>query len=417
MTKQRAILHSDLNGFYASVETMLDPTLKGKPVAVCGSTDTRHGIVLARSELAKQAGVKTGMVNWQARRLCPDLTMVPPQYDQYLKYSKLTQNIYRKFTDQVEPYGIDECWLDVTASQEILGAPFTIAESLRKRVREELGLTVSVGVSFNKIFAKLGSDLKKPDATTVIGPDDFKQIVWPLPVSNLLFVGPSTARKLARCGITTIGKLANAPKDFLTRLLGKNGGMLWTYANGLDRSQVMKFSYRSPIKSISQGTTCTTDLYNLDEVWKVILFLSQDVGHRLFMNEKRAQGVQISVKDNNLFTQQFQMQLPTCSQSAMEIARCARKLFENNYQWKHPVRAISVRAINLQSSDIPQQALLFNPDNPDEDPLLQEKLHHTIEEIRSRFGKRAIFSASLLGETKVKPNSAHKKALPNPFVR
>lgn len=417
MTNYRAILHSDLNGFYASVETMLNPALKNKPVAVCGSTETRHGIVLAKSEIAKKAGIKTGMANWQAKQLCPGLIMVPPQFDQYLKYSKLTQQIYCRFTDQVEPYGIDECWLDVTASQKLYGTPFEMAENIRQTVREELGLTVSVGISFNKIFAKLGSDLKKPDATTVISPKNFREIVWPLPVNELLFVGPSTTRKLQRLGITTIGQLATAPKEFLIRLLGKNGGMLWAYANGLDRSRVMPSDYKAPIKSVGHGTTCTSDLYNNDEAWKVLLTLSQDIGHRLLLHEKRARGVQISVKNNELFSQQFQMQLSTSTQSSMEIAKAARKLFIDNYQWDKPVRALAVRAINLESSLIPQQQLLFDLDTLQPNPLLQEKLHHTVEDIRSRFGKKAIFSASLLGDTKTKPDSAQNKTLPGLFYQ
>ena len=167
MTGERAILHSDLNCFYASVETMLNPSLRDKAIAVCGSTEERHGIVLAKSEKAKKAGVKTGMVNWQAKHICKDLIIVPPQYDQYLKYSRLTQEIYGRYTDMIEPFGMDECWLDVTGSG-VCGRPLQIAESIRKTVREELGLTVSIGVSYNKIFAKIGSDMKKPDAVTEI---------------------------------------------------------------------------------------------------------------------------------------------------------------------------------------------------------------------------------------------------------
>jgi len=203
----RAILHSDLNSFYASVEMMLDPKLRGKAVAVCGSTEERHGIVLAKSELAKRAGVKTGMANWEARKACKDLIVVPPQYEQYLKYSKLTQAIYQRYTDLIEPFGMDECWLDVSDSQVIRGDPMTIAEDIRSATREELGLTVSIGVSYNKIFAKLGSDMKKPDAITEITTSNFKEKVWPLPASDMIYVGPATTRKLASYGVTTIGEL------------------------------------------------------------------------------------------------------------------------------------------------------------------------------------------------------------------
>ena len=233
----KAILHSDLNSFYASVEMMLNPALRGKAVAVCGSTESRHGIVLAKSDLAKKCGVKTGMVNMEARLLCRNLIMVPPQYDQYLKYSRLTRAIYERFTDLVEPFGMDECWLDVTGSS-VFGSPMSIAEQIRRSVREELGLTVSIGVSFNKIFAKLGSDMKKPDAITVITRSNFKEKVWPLHCSEMIYCGPATTKKLSTFGIQTIGDVAKTKPSFLKQILGVNGLALWTYANGDDHSRV-----------------------------------------------------------------------------------------------------------------------------------------------------------------------------------
>jgi DNA polymerase-4 len=202
MGETRTILHSDLNSFYASVETMLNPELRGKAIAVCGSTEDRHGIVLAKSDLAKKAGVKTGMANWEAKRLCPELLVINPTFGQYLKYSKLTREIYGRFTDKVEPFGMDECWLDLTGCN--CGDGSDAAEKIRITVKEELGLTVSIGVSFNKIFAKLGSDMKKPDAVTVISESDYKDKIWPLPASELIYVGRATTRKLALYGIRTI---------------------------------------------------------------------------------------------------------------------------------------------------------------------------------------------------------------------
>jgi len=240
---ERAILHSDLNAFYASVEMMLDPSLRGKAVAVCGSTEDRHGIVLAKSDLAKKAGVKTGMVNWEARQLCRDLIVVPPQYDQYLKYSKLTQSIYQRYTDMIEPFGMDECWLDVTGSQAMCGDAMTIAESIRRTVREELGLTVSIGVSFNKIFAKLGSDLKKPDAITQIQRSDFKEKIWPLDCSEMIYCGRATTAKLAKYGIHTIGEVASTDPAFLKRLLGVNGVALWNYARNCTPSLLRRYRH------------------------------------------------------------------------------------------------------------------------------------------------------------------------------
>ena len=239
MNEERAILHSDLNSFYASVEMMLDPSLKGKAVAVCGSTENWHGIVLAKSERAKKAGVKTGMVNREAKQLCKDLIMVPPQYDQYLKYSKLTRSIYERYTDQVEPFGMDECWLDVTGSR-VQGSPMEIAEQIRKSIKEELGLTVSIGVSFNKIFAKLGSDMKKPDAITEITKAEFKEKVWPLHCSEMIYCGPATTKKLAMFGIDTIGDIANTDPAFLKQILGVNGLSL----SGVSRASKLGFRPR-----------------------------------------------------------------------------------------------------------------------------------------------------------------------------
>ena len=308
--QNHAILHSDLNCFYASVETMLDPSLRGKAVAVCGCTEDRHGIVLAKSELARKAGVKTGMVNWEAKQCCRDLIIVPPQYDQYLKYSKLTQAIYQRYTDMVEPFGMDECWLDVTGSRYVCGNARTIAENIRRSVKEELGLTVSIGVSFNKVFAKLGSDLKKPDAITEISPDSYKEKVWPLPCSDMIYCGPATTKKLAQYGIHTIGEVAGCDPLFLKGLLGVNGLALWAYANGRDHSRVMHKDFVSPVKSVGHGITCVSDLENEEEVWKVIFALSQDIGHRLRLHYLATRTVQVHVRGNDLFGSQYQCKLP-----------------------------------------------------------------------------------------------------------
>lgn len=396
--REKIILHSDLNCFYASVEMMLNPALRGKAVAVCGATEDRHGIVLAKSEAAKKAGIKTGMVNWEAQRLCPGLIMVPPQYDQYLKYSKLTRSIYQRFTDQVEPYGMDECWLDLTGSRQICGNGMEAAETIRKTVKEELGLTVSVGVSFNKIFAKLGSDMKKPDAVTEITQENFKEKVWPLPASDLLYVGRATNAKLANYGIHTIGDIAAADPKFLKRLLGVNGLELWKYASGKDDARVMHKDFVSPVKSVGHGITCYADLETEEEVWKVMLELSQDIGHKLRIHELAATGVQIAIRGNDLGGRQFQAKLSHSTQSPMVLARKARELFQLNYRWSTPVRAVCVRAINLVPQGEPEQIDLFT-DTAYLDRL--DKLDLAIEEIRRRFGKRAVYSACLMGDLKM----------------
>ena len=411
---ERTILHSDMNCFYASVEMMLDPFLRGKAVAVCGSTENRHGIVLAKSELAKKAGVKTGMVNWEARQRCPDLIMVKPQYEQYLKYSELARNIYQRYTDQVEPYGMDECWLDVGGSGSVCGSGMEIAESIRQTVKEELGLTVSIGVSFNKMFAKLGSDMKKPDAITEIRKAEFKEKIWPLPASDLLFVGRATTAKLEKYGITTIGGIANADPQFLKRLLGVNGLGLWRSAAGLDDSPVMHKDFVSPIKSVGHGITCTADLENEDEVWKVMLELSQDIGHRLRIHRLKASGVQISIRSNDLGFRQYQAPLTLATQSPSVIAHKAIQIFRDNYRWIMPVRAVTVRAINLRPKNEPEQIDLFT-DMRQLERL--DRLDDCIEDIRRRFGKQAVFQACLLGNLKMPFDNRDKVVMPGVMGR
>lgn len=412
--RKRTILHSDLNCFYASVEMMLNPDLRGKAVAVCGATEDRHGIVLAKSELAKKAGVKTGMVNWEARRLCPNLIMVPPQYDQYLKYSKLTRAIYQRFTDRVEPYGMDECWLDITGCDYVCGDGMEAAETIRRTVREELGLTVSIGVSFNKIFAKLGSDMKKPDAVTEITEENFREKVWPLPASDLLYVGRATNAKLANYGIHTIGDIAETEPQFLRRLLGINGLELWKYAAGRDDARVMHKDFVSPVKSVGHGITCYADLETSEEVWKVMLELSQDIGHKLRVHELAATGVQLSIRGNDLFGKQYQTKLSQSTQSPMVLARKARELFEMNYRWSTPVRAVCVRAINLVPQGQPEQLDLFT------DAAYLEKMNKldlAIEEIRRRFGKRAVYSACLMGDLKMPGDGRCSVTMPGMMYR
>ena len=410
----RAILHSDLNCFYASVEMMLDPRLRGKAVAVCGCTEDRHGIVLAKSELAKKAGIKTGMVNWEAQRLCKDLIVVPPQYDQYLKYSKLTQAIYSRYTDLIEPFGMDECWLDVSGSGNACGNPMTIAESIRNTVREELGLTVSIGVSYNKIFAKLGSDMKKPDAITEITEESFREKIWGLPCSELIYCGSATTKKLDRMGIRTIGQLAQADPRYLQNALGVNGYALWTYANGNDTSRVMHRDFVSPVKSVGHGITCNADLVNEDEVWKVMLSLTQDIGHRLRLHGLSARGVQISVRGNDLFGSQYQTKLPFKTQLPSEIAQAAFLLFKGNYGWRTHVRAVTVRAIDLVPVNATEQLSLFNDNERRE---RRERLEDCVEEIRGRFGKDSLTYCALLGDLKIPGDGREKVKMPGMMYR
>ena len=393
--RDRAILHSDANCFYASVETVLNPEFRGKAIAVCGSPEERHGIVLAKSEKAKRAGVKTGMANWQAKQCCRDLIIVPPQYDYYLKFSKLLHGIYRRYTDQVEPFGMDECWLDVTYSP---GDPMEIAEEIRQAVKDELGLTVSIGVSFNKVFAKLGSDYKKPDAITQISKEHFKEIVWPLPCSDLLYCGNATTAKLGSMGVRTIGGIASLPVEVMQRKFGKNGVALWKYANGLDDSRVAHQDYTAPAKSVGHGITCVADLENMDEARKVIFALSLDIGYKLRYMTLRATGVQLYVRDSELSFCSWQKRLEMATQDEGTIALAAYSLLEEKYSWRNPIRSITVTATQLDSSQNPTQLSMLL----DYERLVRrEKLNESIDTIRDRYGKYAVIPALVLDEKKM----------------
>ena len=405
----RAILHSDMNSFYASVEMMLDPSLRGKAVAVCGSTENRHGIVLAKSQLAKKAGVKTGMVNWEARQRCPNLIMVPPQYDEYIKYSKLAHEIYYRYTDLVEPFGMDECWLDVSNTMYPYKSAMEIAEQIRTATREELGLTVSIGVSFNKIFAKLGSDMKKPDAITEITEENCREKVWPLAADEMIYCGPATMRKLENYGIHTIGQLAATPHNLLQNWFGVNGLALWRFANGYDQSRVMHKDFVSPVKSIGHGITCNADLENEEEVFKVMLELSQDVGHRLRVHGLAARGVQIWIRTNDLGGMQCQCKLPFRTQLPSEITAAGFKLFQDRYKWNQKVRAVCIRATDLVPKSNAEQMSIF-VDNEKRDR--RERLEDAIEELRGRFGKSAITYAVLLGNLKMPTDGRDKVRMP-----
>jgi len=404
------ILHSDLNCFYAAVEINENPVLRDKKVAVCGSTENRHGIVLTASYPAKRAGVKTGMANWQARQACPGLICVPPHYDLYIKYSKLVRKIYSEYTDTIEPFGMDENWLSIPyGGGDVEGEGLRIAEEIRRRVRNELGLTVSVGVSFSKIFAKLGSDMKKPDAVTVISEGNYREKVWPLPVSELLYVGPATTRKLAMMNVHTIGELAMCDPEIIRSKLGKNGIMLWRFARGTDYSPVMPADFVAPIKSVGHGTTCVRDLDTEYEVWLVMYELAQDIGHRLRKHELMANGVQIAVKDKDLGYRQYQVPLSFATRNPLEIAQAGFALFQARYLWQKPVRALTIRGINLVSEHQPVQLDVFCDVERRE---RRQALHDCIDDIRRRFGYQAIFAASLMGDLRMAQDKCEMVMMP-----
>ena len=313
--EHRHILHCDMNCFYASVEMQRHPELRDKPLAVCGSQEERHGIVLTANYIAKPYGVKTGMAIWQARQRCPDLVILPPDMDEYIRISRMAREIYEDYTDQVEPFGLDENWLDVTGSVGLFGDPMSIAREISDRIKFELGITASIGVADNKITAKLGSDYKKPDAITRIGEDNYKEIVFPLPVEDLLYVGPATSKKLRAIGVSTIGRLAECPVEVLVRRLGKMGAVLHTFANGRDISPVQRSDHIPNIKSVGNSATTPRDLENEEDVKLMLILLAESVCSRMRELVSRCTVVEIYVRDTELnsICRQRKLEAPSCS--------------------------------------------------------------------------------------------------------
>lgn len=379
----RVILHSDMNACYAAIEHLYHPELNGKPLAVGGDPEARHGIVLTADYLAKKHGVKTGMVLWQAKQVCPELNFVSPRMDLYLRFSRMAHEIYGEYTNLQEPYGVDESWLDVTASSTLKGDGYKIAKEISNRMKSELGITVSIGVSFNKIFAKLGSDYKKPDAITTMYEDEFKNKAWALPASDLLYVGRSTSQKLARFGIKTIGELARTDEKLLVSQLGKMGGILWAFANGYDDSPVKMEHTHAPIKSIGNSTTTPRDLENNEDVKVVLYILAESVAARLRENGFKCRVVEISVRDNELYSFTRQHKIDHATNITGEIATEAYRIFNENYDWRKPIRSIGVRGADLVGDNYWEQIDLFSSVEQREK---QMKLDDAVDTIRRRFG-------------------------------
>lgn len=381
--KERTILHSDANCFYASVEHLHHPELSGKPLAVGGDPEARHGIVLTADYIAKKYGVKTGMALWQAKQLCPEITFVPPRMDLYLRFSRMANEIYSEYTDLREPYGIDESWLDVTSSVSIKGDGDKIARKISDRMKFELGITVSIGISFNKIFAKLGSDYKKPDAITTMYKGEFKQKAWQLPASDLLYVGRSTNAKLNRIGIRTIGDLARTDKEVLHSIFGKMGYVLWSFANGYDDSPVEKENTLAPVKSIGNSTTTPRDLECDEDVRLTIFILAESVAARLREHGFKCRVVEVCIRDNDLYSFTRQKKIDHATNITGEIAECAYRLFKENYDWKKNIRSVGVRGADLVTADCMEQLDLFHSEELREK---QMKVDNAVDDIRRRFG-------------------------------
>ena len=393
--------------FYASVEMQRHPELRDKPLAVCGSQEDRHGIVLTANYIAKPRGVKTGMAIWQARQCCPNLVVLPPDMAEYIRISKMAREIYEDYTDQVEPFGLDESWLDVTGSVGLFGSPMTIAKEISDRIKFELGITASIGVSDNKITAKLGSDYKKPDAITRIEADNYKEIVYPLPVSDLLYVGPATTRKLYSIGVSTIGQLAECPVDILTHKLGKMGAVLHMFANGRDVSPVQKSDHIPNVRSVGNSATTPRDLVNDEDVHLMLYLLAESVASRMRELVSRCTVVEVYVRDVDLnsFCRQRKLQNPTCSSS--EIAQVAFELFRASYRWEKPVRSIGVRGAGLVEMDSCLQLSMFQDDKKRDK---WERIDATVDKLRERYGYMSVQRALMMTDPllgKINPKDDH----------
>lgn len=398
----RTVLHSDLNNFYASVELLSHPELRGRPVAVAGDVEARHGIILAKNYEAKAFGVQTAEPIWQAKQKCPDIVLLPPHFELYEKYSHAAREIYYEYTDMIEPFGLDECWLDVTGSLSIFESGERIADSIRKRMKKELGLTVSVGVSFNKVFAKLGSDMKKPDATTVISPDDFREKIWGLPASDLLFVGRQTDKKLKLYGIRTIGDLATTDPYLLKCLFGKNGLSLYEAANGRDRSPVSLFGSSPPPKSIGNSTTPPRDLVSENDVDIILYQLCESVSARMRREGVVCETVQVSVRYSDLHSLERQMKPDYPNRTARSLFLSAKELMRKHRLCSSPIRSLGVRAADLVRAEYEQMS--FSPDIM----AIQraETLEGAVDVLRKRFGSPALrrgimFTDEILGGNQI----------------
>ena len=387
----RVILHCDLNSFYASVELLDHPELRDRPVAVCGDPNSRHGIILAKNEPAKRLGVQTAETVWQAKQKCPHLILLPPHHSLYADYSRRVNTIYGQYTDLVEPFGIDESWLDVTGSLHLFGGDARqLADDIRARLRQELRLTISVGVSFNKVFAKLGSDYKKPDATTVISRENWRDMVWPLPVGDLLFVGRAARRTLSQFGVETIGQLAACKPELLEQLMGKAGLQLYRYANGLDDAPVRPQHEQEPVKSVGNSTTFPENLTRWEQVRGGLQMLCDSVAARLRQQGLYCGGVAVGVRDAQFRTVSRQMRLPGPTHLMRDIYGAALELTGRIWKAPNPVRLLSVTALYItDSADSYQQLDLLAGDATARDRR-QEQLESAMDAIRGKYGRDAI---------------------------
>ena len=385
------IFHIDQNCYFASVEMISRPELKSVPMAVAGDAEVRHGIILAKNEPAKKYGIKTAEAIWQAKAKCPELVLVEAHHKKYEYYSKKLREMYSEYTDKVEPFGLDECWLDMTDCVGSFEEAEEVALEIRNRVKEEFKLTCSVGISFNKVFAKLGSDYKKPDATTVFSDSNWQEKIWPLPVADLLFVGRHTAEKLSKINVKTIGDLARTDGDYINRYLGKAGVMLWEYANGLDDAPVAESGYKRIPKSVGNSTTTAEDMTSDRQIERTLHMLSESVAERLRKHCLKGTVVQITVRDRDLCIYEKQKIIYKPTDDAKVIYTAARELFKESYDWNKGVRSIGVRCTKLVRADSGEQLSLFTEIKKEE---RDDRLNRAIDDINRRYGSNVIKSAA-----------------------
>ena len=386
LPEDRIILHADCNSYFASVESIDHPEWKLVPMAVCGDPELRHGIILAKNELAKAYHIQTAETIYSAKKKCPDLLLVPAHHEKYKSVCERINAIYEGYTDLVERFSIDESFLDVTGSRHLFGSGKEIADELRRRIREEIGVTVSVGVSFNKTFAKMGSDYKKPDATTVISQENYKGLLWPLPIGELLFVGKSGASILKDHGILTIGDLAQADPASISSFFGKTGTHLQQAARGEDLSPVLPTGYEEQPKSISHNVTFDHDLTDPAEILAGITLISDQVGTRLRRKKLFASVVQIQIKDTSLKVINRQKQLAQYTCNTRLIRDTAVRLLRENWPEGMPIRMLSVGVTGL-SLDGSQQLDLFMDTAKAEKA---QRLDEAVDSIRAKYGKQSI---------------------------
>lgn len=397
---ERVILHIDCNKFYASVECLHNPEIRNKPVAVGGDPETRHGIILTKNEIASKYGITVGEPLWKAYQKCPDLIVVPPNFPLYVRFSNMARNIYKDYSDYIEPFGLDENWIDVTGDKR---GGENIALEIKERVKAELGITVSIGVSFNKTFAKFGSDYKKPDAVTVITKENYKDIVWKSPCSDLLLIGSATTKKLAGYGIYTIGDLAQSDIGFIKSILGKNGVVIHNFANGIDPSAVSHKDDERALKSIGNSTTTPRDMVTDDDVKSVITVLGESVARRMREQGVRGKTVTITIRDKNLYHFTRQCRLQNSTDVSIEIINTAMKIFRENYVWNNPIRSIGVAVSDFNVDEGVQYDLSGTVEKREK----LERLEKAVDNIRQRFGNYAVQRASLLKDEKLSRFNPH----------